>query len=731
MSVIQQIQEKYAKLMAIIIAIALLTFVIMLAFENGGSLFRNNGNVIGKVNGIEINHNEFRKKVDQHEEYLKSQGYNGSIVSQQAIESAWEGEVNRLLMASEIEKLGMQIGKRELGDILYGANPPQYLKQMFSDPKTGVYDARLAKSKIDESLKKGKADQRAELNAYIRDQEFVRMNEKYNALLGNSINFPKWFVEKQNADNSQLAKISFVREVYSSIPDSSIVISDKEIQDYVDAHKTDPQFKQEENRSIAYVSFSALPTAADTAAALKGVGELKPEFDSTADVESFVTRYGSAIKFTNDYFSKAQLQTANQQMGSSFKDTILTLPKNAVYGPYLEGGTYVLAKMVDTKVLPDTVKCRHILLGTMDPQTQQPLMDDSVAHRLADSISLAIKNGANFDTLETRFTTDAASHREKGVMTFSSTQIQGDNFAPEFAQFILFDGKPGDKKVVKTSFGWHYIEILNFIKPETHYQVAYMAKPIEASEETEANASNEANQFAGVSRDQKSFDLNAEKLRAKKINKLYEQNITPNSYQLPSLGVSRAFVKNIYAADLGDVLAPERVGENWVVAMVTEVNKKGVRGPKLARLMVEPILKNHKKAEQISKKIGNAASLEAAATALGGKQIETADSIRFQGAQASIISYEPKVIGAAFNPANKGKISAPIEGTSGVYVVRVDNISATAVGDANVSEQRKLRAQQVQMQNQQMLMQSQGQSPALNALREAASITDNRTKLNY
>ena len=315
-------------------------------------------------------------------------------------------------------------------------------------------------------------------------------------------------------------------------------------------------------------------------------------------------------------------------------------------------------------------------------------------------------------------------------MTFSSSQIQGEGFAPEFGQFILFDGKPGDKKVVHTQFGWHYIEILNLIKPETHYQIAYLAKPIEASEETEANASNEANRFAGDSRDQKSFDANAEKLKAKGFNKLYEQNITPNAFQLPSLGISRAFVKNIYAADLGDVLAPERVGENWVVAMVTEVNKKGTRSVRLARLMVEPILKNHKKAEIIGKKVAAATTLEAAAQALGGKQIETVDSIRFQGSQASTISYEPKVIGASFNPANKGKLSAPIEGTSGVYVIRVEDISATPIAGANVDEQRKMRVQQMQMQYQQMVMQSQ-ESPALTALQEGANIKDNRNKLNY
>ena len=129
---------------------------------------------------------------------------------------------------------------------------------------------------------------------------------------------------------------------------------------------------------------------------------------------------------------------------------------------------------------------------------------------------------------------------------------------------------------------------------------------------------------------------------------------------------------------------------------------------------------NHKKAEIIQKKIGTISTLEAAAAALGGKAIEVADSVRISGTQASIVASEPKVIGAAFNPANKGKVvSQAIEGSSGVYVVRVDNVMATAVADANVAEQRKAKYQEAKMRNaysQQVLM-------------RAADIKDNRSKL--
>jgi peptidyl-prolyl cis-trans isomerase D len=379
--------------------------------------------------------------------------------------------------------------------------------------------------------------------------------------------------------------------------------------------------------------------------------------------------------------------------------------------------------MIDIKSLPDSVKCRHILLGTVDRQGQ-PIMPDSVAKRKVDSIELAIKNGANFDTLETKYSTDEVAHKDKGEMTFSSYDIQGENFAKEFGQFILFDGKPGDKKAIKTSFGWHYIEILKFINVEPHYKIAFMAKRIETSPETEANASNEASLFAGDSRDQKSFDANAEKLKAKGINKNIAIDILPNSYVVQGLGAKRSFVKSVYKAKLGDVLEPEKVGDKYVVAILTEINEEGTMPVAKARLQVEPILKNKKVAEKLKQKVGKVTTLEAAAAALGGKPVETADSLRLSGSQARsamIVAGEPKVIGASFNPANRGKVVPEvIEGSSGIYVVRIDNVTTTPLGEANVPQQRKAQYEQKKQQEQ--------YSSPLQALRQAAKIKDRRTE---
>ena len=292
---------------------------------------------------------------------------------------------------------------------------------------------------------------------------------------------------------------------------------------------------------------------------------------------------------------------------------------------------------------------------------------------------------------------------------------------PEWNEFI-FGNPPGSKAVVKTEFGYHYTEILSQKGSSVAYKIAYLTAPIETSNETDANASNEATQFAGNSRDRKSFDANADKLKAKGINKAFAQDITPTTAQVNGLGASREFVKAIYAADLGDVIEPTKVGDSYVVAVVTEISKKGTQSAAKARMMVEPVLRNRKKAELISKKIGTITTLEAAASVLGGKQVETADSVRFSGNPPSpLVGSEPKVLGAAFNPANKGKVvTQPIEGNSGVYILRVNSVSATAVADANVAEQRKQRYEQVKMR---------GPGYAQQALMEAADIKDNRGKI--
>jgi peptidyl-prolyl cis-trans isomerase D len=305
---------------------------------------------------------------------------------------------------------------------------------------------------------------------------------------------------------------------------------------------------------------------------------------------------------------------------------------------------------------------------------------------------------------------------------------------PPFNNFI-FDHKVGEKGVVKTDFGYHYIEILSQKGSVPAYKIAYLAKKIEASDETERNAENSALQFAGESRDLKSFEANWEKgLKPKGQQKLFAPDINSHAYDIPGVGVSRKFIKGIFDADRGDVLQPERVGDNFVVAVVTQINKPGVMSVAAARQMAEPILRNQKKAAILKKRVGSITTLEAVSAAMK-QPVQTTDSIRFSGSGKNQISYESKVVGAAFNPANKGKVvNEPIESNyGGVYIIRVDDVVATIVENADINAQKKNFESQgrmrILMSNQYSQFSGYGQQydPAA-VLRKAATIKDYRNK---
>jgi peptidyl-prolyl cis-trans isomerase D len=715
MSFIQDIREKYSRPAVIIIALALLGFILMDALVGRTSLFSGGpSNNVGKVNGERIGITEFDKKVQQQESYMAQQGYpEGEALRSQAIETVWNQEIYRVLMTDETDKLGIQVGKKEINEILFGPDAPEDLKRQFTDPQTGQYNPNEAIRKINEMKRKGTAAEKESFNLYITQLEMQRKFDKYNALLSNSINFPRWLLEKQNIDNSLMGKISMVKESYSSIPDSTVKVSDDEIKNYIDKHKDD--FKQEESRSIAYVTFSASPSLADSAAARNSALALKEQFDTTTDINMFLRGEGVS-NYYDGHISGKSIQIA-------MKDSIFKTPVGSVYGPYLDAGNYMLAKVVSSRPMPDTVKVRHILVATMqqDPQTGQTtqIRDTATAYRIADSIQTAIRNGSNFDSLVVKLSDDPGSKDKGGVYE----SVHSGQMVPEFNEFIFLN-KPGSKGIVKTDFGYHYIEVMSHKGSGIGYKVAYVPRPVIASNETDNNASNRANEFAADSRDQKSFDANYDKvLKPLGVNKNVATDIRPNAADLPGLGASRTFVRNIYKAKQGEVLQPERIGTNYVVAVVTEVNEEGTQGVSKARLAVEPLLRKKKQAEMIRKKIGAITTLEAVATVLG-KQIESVDSLRMTGTSVSpSLGYEPKVSGAAFNPANKGKVvPEALEGVNGVYVIRVDNVAATAVANANIDEQRRAKSQQAKQQG------AMNTSP-FTGLRKLAKITDKRADM--
>jgi len=710
MSIIQTIREKGAVIVIALIAISLIGFILMDSMSSGrGSLFGgNNTSTIGVVNGEKIHINTFNDKVKEVEQQYPNAG---SSQNNQIMESVWNQMVAQKIVEDQFQKLGITFTPDEMSSIMFSNDAPSQLKQAFTNKETGEYDVEQAKQWWAQTKKNKNEEQRNAIISQIIDP--MRLNSlytKYTSMIAASMYQPKWLSKELTEEKNQFATISYVAVPYSVISDSTVKVSDQDIQSYLDENKV--KYKQEPGRKISYVSFSAAANSQDSARILQSLKDLKSQFVADSNAKFFLGRNSSAVPFFDGYVPKSKMQTP-------YKDSIIDLPEGGVFGPYEDGKDYVLAKKIATKILPDSIKCRHILLGTVDPQTQQPIMDDSTAHRIADSIATAIKNGANFDSLEVKYSTDQAAKQQNGVMTFDLMTIQSENFSPEFAAFLLND-KGETKNVVKTQFGWHYIEILDKMNLQPAYKVAYMAKEISPSDQTINAANTAAIKLSGSATDEKSFNEYVSKNGLKKVD--VPTDVKENDYQLGSLEDARPIIKWAFDAKEGQVSDPFAVKDDYVVAIVDKKIKEGLPDVSTARPMVEGIIINRKKADEIKKKLNNPSTLEAAANPYHLQvQNSGADStLTFDAQIINGIGNEPKVAGASFNKEYQSKVSPAFAGNSGVFVIKVNGVAAKATVPAEIE---KLQMNEELNKN---IQDALGQS--FNALKKMADIKDNRSK---
>ena len=726
MSVIQDIREKYAKWAVIAIALALLGFILTDYFSAKNRMFGGgNSRTIGSVNGKKIEYIDFETRLkamdeqaqqqakQQGQEYTEQERYNNN-------QQLWNNDVDQIIMNAEFEKLGIDVGSKEFTNWLFGNNPPEELKRQFTDQQ-GNYDAAAAQNAINQMKRSANPVEKQQLEAFLSAMEYNRKVEKFRSLLTSSVYVPKWFVEKKNSENALLAKTSYVQYPFSKIGDTTIKVSDKEIEEYVNKRKE--TYKQEAARNIAYVVFDASPTVEDSAAVRDRVAELKDEFATTENPVTFLSKYGSTMEYYDGYNGESNIHVPN-------KDSIFNLSKGAVFGPYQDQGSYVLAKLIDSRSMPDSVKARHILIQTYNPQAGQQILDDSTAKNRIDSIETAIKGGARFDSLAVKYSDDKGSGEKGGLLSNpnnpSTNYFTAGAMVPEFNDFC-FEGKTGEKKVVKTVFGYHLVEILDQKNFQPHYKVAYFAKNIIAGDETDQRVSEQAYKFANESKDLKSFEESVAKSNGQ-LQKFDATNIKPIDISITGLnqyGSSRQLVREIYKADKGDVLDPQKLGDlktgyKYVVAVVTDVLKEGTQPAYIARPFVETAIRNKKKADEIKKTIGAISTLEAAAQKINDT-IANIDSLRLD--LRNNYAFSPNVVGAIFNSSNKGKvITEPLVGANAVYVIRVNEITTTPVMTAGSIEEQQKSLIANAKQFQQFYS-----NPSL-LLRKIANIKDNRSE---
>ena len=708
MQIIQGIRDKGAAIVIAVIALSLIGFILMDAKQGSNKMFGSSSSNIGKVDGSSIELAEFNKRVNQLEaqEEQRSGAKTSASRSAEIREQIWNQVVAEKVFYAEAAKLGINFTAKELSSILSSNDKDNPLMQdpQMIDSSTGKLDQGKLKEALN-NIRKAKGEQRDMIDAQmIEPQKLTSISTKYFALLSASAYYPSWMEESDKKDKISFANISYTGVAYTEIIDSTIKVSDAEIEKYVKNHKG--LFKQEEGRKISYIVFSQLPNAEDSSRTKNIVAALKNDFTTETNIKSFIARNTSVIEFDSNYLPKSKIK-------SIAIDSISKLPVGSVFGPYVDKGNYVLAKILGTKTIADSVKARHILIGTVNPQTGQPILEDSIAKKRADSIFAVIKAGGDFGALAKRFSSDGSKDKGGDLGTFGYGIM-----VPEFNDFC-FNKPVGSRDVVKTQFGYHIIEVMSQKGTSNAYKIAFMAKEILASETTINNASLEATKIS-AEKDAKKLEALLQKKGIKKTtpNELIKENDT----KIGQLLEARQLVRWAFEAKTGDVSETFSIGDQFVVAILDKIEKEGEQDAQTARPMAEGAVRNEKKTAEILKKIGTAPTLESAAAAYN-KQVLTAgadSSITFNSVLINNIGQESKIIGASFNKEYQTRVSSPIIGKTGVYLIKVNSIGTKTPDIPEVT---------VQMRTEHLTqLRNSATANWFDGLKKKASVTDNRSK---
>ena len=402
MSIIQNIRERGTWILLGLIALALIAFIL----QDGVGRNNKNSDVItlGVVNGTPINKIEFEQKVQSQLQQYAAQGAQRG----QVINDLWNTEVFGLLIKQEAEKIGLSVGAKEVNDVIYGPESP--FRQSFTDPTTGefkVNDLKTQLAELKKSTKKEALDQKEQLErSVITPALEKRILRKYQALLYRGIQAPKWLLEKQYAENSAISNIRFVNVPYTTIADTTIKVSNEEVAAYLKENSASFQI-EEAQRNISFVAFSAAPSAADSASTKNNILALKDSFQTSKNAAAYLNKVTPDTRYYDGYLSKNRIQIPE-------KEAVLSTPIGGLYGPYVDGPNYTIAKVIGTRLLPDSASVRHILIMTTNAQNQV-IREDGAAKILIDSIKNAIAGGAQFETMVEKYSEDGGSKANGGI----------------------------------------------------------------------------------------------------------------------------------------------------------------------------------------------------------------------------------------------------------------------------------------------------------------------------
>mgnify|MGYP001360246241 CR=1 FL=1 len=342
MAVLGQIRKRSIFLI-IVIGMALFAFVISGVFTSNGGFGSNKP--IGEINGEEINYETFNMMVEQAQN-----AYGLNILN--AVNLAWDQGIKNQALLQELDKLGIDAGKDQLEQII-SSDQSIVLNPLFQN-EIGLFDFNKFSSYISQ-LKSS--------NPTLYDQwRFQELNiislakqKIYFDLIRSSVIYTDVESNIQYHLENDKVNIEYLRIPYDEIPDSIIQIKDSEIFSYLKNNRD--SYEKGEFRKVDYVFIPDAASSIDENNLRTGLEQLRDGFsqlnpvsNTIEDIIGFkdVKDYSEFIEIYSDVRWDSIFKT-KQEISGDFSDILFGLRKGEVFGPYRDGNTFKISRMIDKK----------------------------------------------------------------------------------------------------------------------------------------------------------------------------------------------------------------------------------------------------------------------------------------------------------------------------------------------------------------------------------------------
>lgn len=695
MAVLEKIRVKLGIFITVVIALALLSFIIDPSTLQSVSATMSSKYDVGEINGKTVSYNEFQKDVEYYTSINEMMTGTTASTEQQQVairNQAWQELINKFLFLKNAKAAGISVSESEMLALTTGDMVSPMIAQ---NPAFMDESGNFSKERLVQFVQQAGSDQSGSLKSYwnylqntIYTQQYYA---KYGSLFTQSDFTNPLMLANEVEDNNNTTDVEFVMVPYGFATDSTIVVSDSEIKAYYDSHKK--FYKQPASRDIEYVVIEVKPSDEDIAATNKMVTDVYDEFATTDNMKNFLLK-NSDRQLSTYYYKRGELNTISPDIN----DFVFNDGKGASK-VFTKNNTFYVARVLDTKMIPDSVYVRHILL-----QGDQ--------ESLADSLVDVLKRGKeSFSNLAALYSADQnTATPERGDIGWMTQTYM----IPGFESVMT--AKLNTIFTLDTQYGKHIVEVTDRTEPIEKKQVAILERETLASKETFNDYYAKANAVAAKSEGKyENFKkaVEEEGLYAHPMNRMLE-----SSDRLGAIDDTKEVTRWVFEQKKpGKVSNIITVNNNYFfVVALTGIHKEGYASVSEVSSSIKSILyaekRGEKVASEVAEKIKGLGSMEAIASALE-TSVSTKEGITF--ASMTSQGLDPKFTGAV-SVAEPGKISAPLAGNIGVYVYKV---TAHDTGAFFTEDDAKARDAQMSQYSLQML---------LPVMIQDADVTDNRAR---